>query len=126
MDVEFAAKLRQLGLRIEDVEETFQRSSGPGGQNVNKVSTAVTLTHRPSGVQVTVQDHRSQLSNRQLARERMIDQIRAQRAAQRAALKQAREKIKRANRPKPRGVKERILKGKKKRGEIKKLRGRVD
>ena len=126
MDVEFAAQLRKLGLRIEDVEESFKRSSGPGGQNVNKVSTSVTLTHRPSGVQVSVQDHRSQLSNRLLARERMIATIKEQRASARAALKHEREKIKRANRPKPRGLKERILKQKKHRGETKKMRGRVD
>ena len=44
-----------------DLEETFARSSGPGGQNVNKVATAVTLRHRPSGMSVTVQDSRSQI-----------------------------------------------------------------
>lgn len=126
MDVEFAAQLRKLGLRIEDIEETFKRSSGPGGQNVNKVSTSVTLLHRPSGLQISVQDHRSQLSNRQLARQRMIATIKEQRAAARATLKQEREKIKRTNRPKPRGVKERILKNKKQRSEVKKMRGRVD
>lgn len=126
MEIEFAAQLRKLGLRADDIEETFQRSSGPGGQNVNKVSTAVTLTHRPSGVAVTVQDHRSQLSNRLLARERLIATIREQRAAARNALKHEREKIKRANRPKPRGLKERILKQKKQRSETKKMRGRVE
>ncbi|MEO7931799.1 MAG: peptide chain release factor-like protein [Chthoniobacterales bacterium] len=126
MDTEFAAALRKLGLRIEDVEETFKRSSGPGGQNVNKVSTSVTLVHRPSGLQVSVQDHRSQLSNRQLARERLIATIKEQRAASRAALKSEREKVKRANRPKPRGLKERILQQKKRRGDTKKMRGRVE
>ena len=79
-----------------------------------------------SGLQVSVQDHRSQLANRQLARQRMIATIKDQRAAARAAIKAEREKIKRASRPKPRGVKERILKGKKKRSAIKKMRGRVD
>ncbi len=126
METEFAAALRKLGLRIEDVEETFKRSSGPGGQNVNKVSTSVTLFHRPSGLQVSVQDHRSQMANRQLARERFIATIQEQRAASRAALKSEREKIRRANRPKPRGLKERILKQKKHRGDTKKMRGRVE
>ncbi|HEY1581802.1 MAG TPA: peptide chain release factor-like protein, partial [Chthoniobacterales bacterium] len=51
-----------------ELDESFARSSGPGGQNVNKVSTAVTLRHRPTGLSVTVQDSRSQLRNRQLAR----------------------------------------------------------
>jgi LAO/AO transport system kinase len=48
--------MRQLGLRPEDFEETISRSSGPGGQSVNKLSTAVTLVHRPSGLSVTAQD----------------------------------------------------------------------
>ena len=126
MENDFAAALRKLGLSADDIEESFARSSGPGGQNVNKVSTAVTLVHRPSGVAVTVQDHRSQLANRQLARERLIATIREQRAAARNALKHEREKLRRTNRPKPRGLKERILKAKKQRSAIKKNRGRVE
>src|SRR6266480_7958703 len=47
---------RDFRLKEADLEETFARSSGPGGQHVNKVSTAVTLRHRPSVVSVTVQD----------------------------------------------------------------------
>ena len=126
MEADFAEQMRRLGLRSEDVEETFARSSGPGGQNVNKVSTSVTLVHRPTGTQVTVQDHRSQRANRELARERLVAAIKNQRAATRFALKQEREKQKRASRPKPRGLKERILKSKKQRSETKKMRGRVE
>ena len=58
-------------LNERDLEETFSHSSGPGGQNVNKVATRVTLRHRPSGLFVIVQDTRSQADNRQLARERL-------------------------------------------------------
>lgn len=126
MDEEFARQLAKLGLHIDNVEESFARSSGPGGQNVNKVSTSVSLVHRPCGTRVTVQDSRSQHTNRQLARERLIAAIREQRVAARAALVQEREKRRRATRPKPRGVKERILEGKKNRSAIKKMRGRVD
>jgi len=126
MDDEFARQLAKLGLHIDNVEESFARSSGPGGQNVNKVSTSVSLVHRPCGTRVTVQDSRSQHTNRQLARERLIAAIREQRVAARAALVQEREKLRRATRPKPRGVKERILEGKKNRSAIKKMRGRVD
>ncbi len=109
-------------LREEDLEESFARSSGPGGQNVNKVSTAVTLRHRPSGLSVTVQDSRSQATNRKLARERLAAAIDAARARFFAAKKAEREKKRRQNAPRPRGVKRRILEDKRKHSTLKKLR----
>ena len=123
---DFAVRLVRLGLRAEEIEESFARSSGPGGQHVNKVSTAVTLRHAPSGVAVTVQDSRSQAMNRQLARERLLATLEEARRSAKAGERAAREKIRRQNRPKPRAVKRRILDSKKKRGVVKKLRGRVD
>src|ERR1700679_1550797 len=68
-------RMKRLGVREADLSETFARSSGPGGQHVNKVSTAVTLVHGLTGVAVTVQDTRSQSMNRRLARERLLDEI---------------------------------------------------
>jgi peptide chain release factor len=59
-----ADRLRKLQISETDLQESFARSSGPGGQNVNKVSTAVTLRHLPTGMSVTVQDSRSQAVNR--------------------------------------------------------------
>ena len=70
-----AERLARLKLDVADFEEKFSRSSGPGGQHVNKVSTAVMLRHVPSGVSVTVQDTRSQSMNRQLAWTRLMDAI---------------------------------------------------
>jgi peptide chain release factor len=111
-----------IRLPEDELEETFARSSGPGGQNVNKVSTAVTLRHRPSGLSVTVQDSRSQMRNRQLARERLFDAVQRQReeARQRKRAQAALER--RRNSPRPPRLKKKILESKRKRSALKKLR----
>lgn len=71
-------EMKRLGIREEDIEETFTRSSGPGGQNVNKLSTCVHLRHRPSGIAVKVMRERSQALNRFLARRSLAEKIAAQ------------------------------------------------
>jgi protein subunit release factor B len=124
-NIDVTNRMKQLGIHDADLEETFARSSGPGGQNVNKVSTAVTLRHRRSGISVTVQDSRSQAVNRNLARERLLDAIESVQEQRRAAEISEREKARRRKSPRPRVLKRRILESKRKRGELKKQRARI-
>ena len=120
-----ANRMRKLQISESDLREIFARSSGPGGQNVNKVSTAVTLRHLPTGISVTVQDSRSQAVNRRLARERLLEAIESVRERQRMAEIATREKERRRKSPRPPALKRKILESKRKRGELKKQRTKI-
>src|SRR5882757_135517 len=113
-------------LNEAELEETFSRSAGPGGQNVNKVSTRVTLRHLPTNISVTVQDSRSQFMNRQLARERLLAALQQRERQAAEAARHGREKLRRQNAKRPRAAKERMLQAKHRRSSIKKDRRQRD
>ena len=122
---ELDALMRRLGVQETDLEERFVRSSGPGGQNVNKVATCVVLRHRPSGLEVRCQQERSQTLNRFLARRILFRRLEAQRVGRLSAEAQRIAKIRRQKRKRSKRAKEKMLAAKKLRAEKKQLRAPV-
>ena len=106
---EFAHRMAALGVRECDLEESFVRSGGHGGQNVNKTSTCVMLVHQPTGLQVKCQETRHQGLNRQIARRLLLDKIAALRQGKITAQRAELEKVRRQKRKRSKGAKRRML-----------------
>jgi protein subunit release factor B len=120
-----ADRMRRLGVSEGDLEERFLRSSGPGGQRTNKVSTCVVLRHRPSGLAVRCQRERLQGLNRFLARRLLLDRLEAQRLGRLSEEAQRIAKIRRQKRRRSRRAKEKMLAAKHHRAQVKAGRHRV-
>jgi protein subunit release factor B len=118
-------RLAGLGIREEDLRETFVTSQGKGGQNVNKVATCVVLVHEPSGMGVKCQQERSQGLNRYLARKILADKIEEAKLGAESRRVQAAERIRRQKRRRSRRAKNRMLADKHARAAVKSLRGPV-
>lgn len=120
-----AERMTALGIRECDLDETFIRGSGSGGQKVNKTSSCVVLRHRPSGIEVRCQRERSQVMNRFLARRELCERIDERRRGAASARQQAIEKVRRQKRRRSRRQKANMLADKHHHGEKKAGRRRV-
>jgi protein subunit release factor B len=118
-------KLLRMGVREKDIIENFVRSSGPGGQNVNKTSTCVYLKHVPTGIEVKCQRERSQALNRYTARLLLAEKIQEFIQGKLLAVRQRAEKIKRQKRGRSRKAKLKILENKRKHSQKKSLRAGI-
>ncbi len=122
---QLAGRMAALGVNETDLEESFVRSSGHGGQNVNKTSTCVMLTHKPTGVQVRCQDTRQQGLNRFIARKILLDKIELARTGRIQAERAQVAKIRRQKARRSRRSKQRMLADKAHHAEKKALRRSV-
>ena len=109
LDRQINERMVALGVRECELEESFVRSGGHGGQNVNKTSTCVMLLHRPTGVQVKCQETRQQGLNRNLARRLLLDKIEALQKGRAMAERDRVDKIRRQKRKRSKGAKNRML-----------------
>jgi peptide chain release factor len=123
---QLAQRMAALGVREADIDESFVRSGGHGGQNVNKTSTCVMLIHGPTGIQVKCQETRQQGLNRYIARRLLLDKIEERQKGFVAAKRAEIERIRRQKRKRSRRARDRMLANKSHQAGKKDLRKRVD
>ncbi len=114
-----------LGIRRQDISESFIRASAPGGQNVNKTSTCVYLKHIPTGIEVKCQQERSQAQNRYLARLILAKKIEERVKENIDQELQRLHKLRRQRRRRSQKAKLKILEQKRRHSQKKLLRKRV-
>ena len=115
-------KMESLGIHEKDIVEKFVRSSGRGGQKVNKTSTCVYLKHIPTQIEVKCQRERYQAINRYLARKILADKVEAMIRNRESEEQQKIAKIRRQKRKRSQRAKLKMLEDKKKQSQKKKER----
>ncbi len=123
---ELEQKMTALDIREDDIEESFIRSGGRGGQHVNKVSTCVYLKHIPTGLDVKYQEERSQGLNRYKARVLLAKKIESLLKGAESEERRRIEKIRRQKRRRSKRAREKMLAEKRITSEKKKLRSSVN
>lgn len=119
---ELESRMARLGIYERDISEHFVRSSGAGGQNVNKVSTCVVLKHRPSGIEIKCQKERSQAMNRFYARRLLVEKLERKILGEKSAAEQKKWKIKKQKKRRSKRAKEKMLADKRHQAEKKRMR----
>lgn len=125
LDPKLLEKARELGVSPEDIEESFIRGSGPGGQKINKTANCVYLRHIPTGTTVKCQRHRERLKNRLSAYKLLILKIEDQIKGEESERAKKIHKLKKQKQKRSKRAKEKILQLKKQRSEIKETRKTV-
>jgi len=115
-------KMESLGIHEKDILEKFIRSSGKGGQKVNKTSTCVYLKHIPTNIEVKCQRERYQAINRYLARKILVDKVETMIRGKESEEQQKIAKIRRQKRKRSKKAKMKMLEDKKKQAQKKKDR----
>ena len=119
-------KLNSLEIYEKDIRESFIRSQGKGGQNVNKTATCVYLKHKPTGIEVKCQKARSQGLNRYYARLTLYKKIERLIKGRKSEEDQRLAKIKRQKRRRSKRAKEKMLEEKKHQSRKKKERSYIE
>lgn len=121
---ELLLRMGRLGIVRDDLEESFIRGSGHGGQKVNKTSSTVRLRHVPTGIDVRCQEERSLSQNRYLARVELCNKLEARQQAARQGVRAAIAKKRRQQQKRTRAAKAAMTREKRHRSQTKALRKR--